>query len=87
MKIPVGPSGPIMAIRTMISAPCCHTDRKTIAHPEAGPLTLDYDVFTVDGSDLRIIVFTADPASTDADKLSLVRTIGLQGVTPDAGQW
>jgi hypothetical protein len=27
------------------------------------------------------IVFTAAPASADADKLSLIRTIGLQGLT------
>jgi transcriptional regulator with XRE-family HTH domain len=58
-----------------------HSDRKTIAHPEAGPVTLDCDVLTVDGSDLRIVVYTADPASADADKLSLIRTIGLQGLT------
>jgi hypothetical protein len=63
------------------------SDRKTIAHPEVGPLTLDCDVLTVGGSDLRIIVHTADPASDDAGKLSLIRTIGLQGVGSDPSRW
>lgn len=51
------------------------------------PVTLDCDVLTVDGSDLRVIVYTADPASADAGRLSLVRTIGLQGVSPGTGRW
>jgi transcriptional regulator with XRE-family HTH domain len=57
-----------------------HSDRKTVSHPEAGPITLDCDVLTVTGSDLRIIVYTADPASEDASKLALIATIGLQGM-------
>ncbi|HEX4062664.1 MAG TPA: helix-turn-helix transcriptional regulator [Streptosporangiaceae bacterium] len=57
-----------------------HADRKTVRHPEAGPITLDCDVLTVTGSDLRIIVYTADPASADASKLALIATIGLQGM-------
>lgn len=57
-----------------------HSDRKTVNHPEAGPLTLDCDVLTVTGSDLRIIVYTADPGSEDAGKLALIATIGLQGM-------
>jgi transcriptional regulator with XRE-family HTH domain len=52
-------------------------DRKTVRHPELGQLTLDCDVLTVTGSDLRIIVYTADPASEDASKLALVATIGV----------
>ena len=54
-----------------------HSDRKTIMHPEVGPLTLDCDVLSVSGSDLRIVVYTAGPASEDATKLSLVATIGV----------
>jgi hypothetical protein len=56
-----------------------HTsDRKRIDHPEVGALTLDCDVFTVQGSDLRVIAYTAEPGSGDADKLALLRVIGLQ---------
>ncbi len=59
-----------------------HTaDRKRIDHPEVGPLTLDCDVFTVQGSDLRVIAYTAEPGSDDADKLALLRVIGLQAMS------
>jgi transcriptional regulator with XRE-family HTH domain len=54
-----------------------HADRKTVHHPELGEITLDCDVLTVTGSDLRVIVYTADPASEDASKLALVATIGV----------
>lgn len=54
------------------------SDRKTIDHPVVGPLTLDCDILSTEGGDLRIIVYTADPASDDGEKLDLVRVIGLQ---------
>jgi transcriptional regulator with XRE-family HTH domain len=53
-------------------------DRKEIDHPEVGKLTLDCDVLTVQGSDLRIIAYTAEPDSEAAEKLALLRVIGLQ---------
>jgi transcriptional regulator with XRE-family HTH domain len=53
-------------------------DRKTIDHPEIGPITVDCDVLTVAGSDLRIVVYTAPPGSPDARALALLNTIGLQ---------
>ncbi|UAK31285.1 helix-turn-helix transcriptional regulator [Nocardia asteroides] len=52
--------------------------RKTILHPEVGPMTLDCDVLTVEGSDLRIVVYTADPGSSDARTLTLLRAIGTE---------
>jgi transcriptional regulator with XRE-family HTH domain len=59
-----------------------HTaDRKSIDHPEVGLLTLDCDVFTVQGADLRVIAYTAEPGSGDADKLALLRVIGLQAMS------
>jgi transcriptional regulator with XRE-family HTH domain len=45
-------------------------DRKTIVHPEIGELTLDCDVMSVQGSDLRIVVYTAAPGSPDAESLA-----------------
>jgi transcriptional regulator with XRE-family HTH domain len=54
---------------------------KTIVHPEVGPITLDCDVLTVAGSDLRLVVYTAEPSSPDADRLRLVQVIGLQALT------
>lgn len=53
-------------------------DRKTVLHPEVGSITLDCDVLTVHGSDLRLVVYSARPGSPDADALALVGAIGLQ---------
>lgn len=54
------------------------SNRKTIEHPEVGPITLDCDVLTVAGSDLRLVVYTAEPSSPDANRLRLVQVVGLQ---------
>jgi transcriptional regulator with XRE-family HTH domain len=51
---------------------------KTIVHPQVGPITLDCDVLTVAGSDLRLVVYTAEPSSPDAGRLQLTQVIGLQ---------
>jgi transcriptional regulator with XRE-family HTH domain len=45
-------------------------DRKTIEHPQLGRVTLDCDVLTVRGSELRMIVYTAPPGSADAEALA-----------------
>jgi hypothetical protein len=58
---------------------------KTISHPEVGPITLDCDVLTVAGSDLRLVVYTAEPSSRDAEQLRLVRIIGLQQLSVQGG--
>lgn len=55
-------------------------DRKVVEHPEIGPLTLDCDVLTVSGSDLRLIAFTAAPGTEDGEKLELLRVVGLQSM-------
>ncbi|WP_116953551.1 helix-turn-helix domain-containing protein [Jiangella endophytica] len=55
-------------------------ERKTIAHPTIGRLTLDCDVFSALDSDLRIVVYTAPPGSEDAAKLDLLRVEGADGV-------
>jgi hypothetical protein len=52
--------------------------RKTVVHPEVGPITLDCDVLSVRGSDLRLIVYTAAPGTADANALTLLAAIGLQ---------
>ncbi|WP_413755232.1 helix-turn-helix domain-containing protein [Streptomyces sp. MMBL 11-3] len=48
-------------------------DLKTIGHPELGDVTLDCDVLTVPGVDLRIVTYTAAPGTRGADQLDLMR--------------
>ncbi len=59
-------------------------DRKTIHHPDVGPLTLDCDVLTVRGSDLRIVAYTAAPGTDAADRLRLLAVIGTQAMAEHA---
>jgi transcriptional regulator with XRE-family HTH domain len=58
------------------------SSRKTVTNTPAGPITIDCDVLTAPGSDLRIVVYTAVPGSTDEAKLDLLRVTGLQTLTP-----
>jgi transcriptional regulator with XRE-family HTH domain len=51
---------------------------KTIDHPYVGSVTLDCDVLTVAGSDLRIMIDTAEPGSADAERLALLTVLGTQ---------
>ncbi|MFJ1967983.1 helix-turn-helix transcriptional regulator [Streptomyces sp. NPDC087903] len=55
--------------------------RKTVEHPQVGPLTLDCDVLSVAGSDLRILVYTAEPGTEDAERLALLGVLGTQTLT------
>jgi DNA-binding XRE family transcriptional regulator len=57
------------------------SNSKTIIHPDVGPITLDCDVLTVTGSDLRLVVYTAEPSSPDAGLLRLAQVIGLQDLS------
>ncbi|WP_405924560.1 helix-turn-helix transcriptional regulator [Streptomyces sp. NBC_00035] len=52
--------------------------RKTIDHPQVGPLTLDCDVLSVAGSDLRIMIYTAEPGTEDAERMALLGVLGTQ---------
>ncbi|MFD8537182.1 helix-turn-helix transcriptional regulator [Streptomyces rubrogriseus] len=52
--------------------------RKTIDHPRVGPVVLDCDVLGVAGSDLRIMVYTAEPDTADAERLALLTVLGTQ---------
>ncbi|MFI0898239.1 helix-turn-helix transcriptional regulator [Streptomyces sp. NPDC020983] len=58
--------------------------RKTVDHPELGLMTLDCDLLSVEGSELRIMVFTAEPGTEDAEKLALLSVIGTQKLTGTA---
>jgi transcriptional regulator with XRE-family HTH domain len=56
---------------------------KTIRHPDVGTLTLDCDVLTAPGGDLRIVAFSAAPGSDTADRLKLLDITGTQAMTED----
>lgn len=52
--------------------------RKTFEHPAVGRLTLDCDVLLLPDSEQRLIVYSAEPGTPDADALDLLRVIGVQ---------
>ena len=52
-------------------------DRKTIAHPSVGPVTVDCDVLTDGDSEFKIVVLTAAPGSEDETKLRLAVVAGV----------
>jgi hypothetical protein len=49
--------------------------------PSRRDIALDCEVLTVAGHDIRIVVFAASPGTSDADKLDLLRVIGVQDFT------
>jgi len=51
-------------------------DRKTIRHPEAGEITVDCDVLSDSDTDLKIVIYTAEPGSEEETKLQFIRVIG-----------
>lgn len=54
--------------------------RKIIDHPAVGPIELDCDALIVAGDDLRIIVYTAEPGTEDAERLALAVVLGTQAL-------
>ena len=54
---------------------------KTATSTAVGPITIDCDVLTAPGSDLRLVIYTAAPGTEDASKLSLLSVAGVQTFT------
>ncbi|NGX10407.1 helix-turn-helix domain-containing protein [Mycobacteroides franklinii] len=54
--------------------------RKTIDHPDVGHITLDCDVLIVASDDLRIMMYTAEPGTEDAERLALAIVLGTQSL-------
>jgi transcriptional regulator with XRE-family HTH domain len=54
---------------------------KIIDHPDAGLIALDCDTLIVAGDDLRIIIYTAEPGTEDAERLALAVVLGTQALT------
>jgi transcriptional regulator with XRE-family HTH domain len=64
-------------------APVPHQDfgrHKVINHPAVGHITLDCDTLVVAANDLRIMIYTAEPDTDDAERLSLAVVLGTQSL-------
>ena len=48
-----------------------------IAHPAVGPVTVNCDVLTDGDAELKIVIMTAVPGSTDETKLRLATVAGI----------
>jgi transcriptional regulator with XRE-family HTH domain len=51
---------------------------KYIEHPAAGRIGLDCDTLVVAGDDLRVMIYSAQPGSQDADRLKLALVLGAR---------
>ena len=58
---------------------------KTIDHPAVGHITVDCDILLVAGDDLRIMVYTAEPGTEDAERLALAIVLGTQSLAEPRG--
>ena len=53
---------------------------KIVEHPAVGRIALDCDTLVVAGDDLRIMIYTAEPGSDDAERLALAIVLGTQAL-------
>lgn len=59
-------------------------DRKTVEHPEVGPVDVDCDVLTDGDSELKIVILTATPGSADEAKFMHALGAGLRSAPAPA---
>ena len=53
---------------------------KVIDHPDVGHIALDCDTLVVAADDLRIMIYTAEPDTEDAERLALAVVLGTQSM-------
>ncbi|ACZ32154.1 transcriptional regulator, XRE family [Xylanimonas cellulosilytica DSM 15894] len=53
-------------------------DRKLVRHPDVGDITVDCDVLTDEGTDLKVVAYTAAPGSEDETRLRTVAGLAAQ---------
>lgn len=58
------------------------SQRKTVPHPELGPVVLDCDTLLVPDDDQRLVVYSAEPGTPGAQALALLGVIGTQRLSP-----
>jgi transcriptional regulator with XRE-family HTH domain len=59
---------------------------KVIDHPDVGHITVDCDTLIVAADDLRIMIYTGEPDTEDADRLALAIVLGTQSLVDDAAR-
>ncbi len=64
-------------------APAEMSRHKVVDHPAVGPITLECDTLVVAGDDLRIMAYTAEPSTEDAERLELAIVLGTQSLIDD----
>lgn len=57
------------------------SDVKRVLHPVVGLLELSCEVLVHDGGEQRLLVFTAEPGSVSAERMELLRVVGLQDLS------
>lgn len=57
-----------------------HSRHKIIDNPDVGLIALDCDILVVGGDDLRIMIYTAEPGTEDAERLALAVVLGTQAL-------
>jgi len=62
------------------TTPAERSRHKVVDHPVVGAIALDCDTLVVAGDDLRIMVYTAEPGSEDAERLALAVVLGTQSL-------
>jgi hypothetical protein len=63
-----------------VGSPQDQSRHKIIDHPDVGLIALDCDILIVAGDDLRIMVYTAEPGTEDAERLALAVVLGTQAL-------
>jgi transcriptional regulator with XRE-family HTH domain len=63
-----------------VGLPQDQSRHKIIDHPNVGLIALDCDTLIVAGDDLRIMVYTAEPGTEDAERLALAVVLGTQAL-------
>lgn len=63
-----------------LTPPAEPSRHKVIEHPTVGPIAVECDTLVVAGDDLRIMVYTAEPGTEDAQRLELAIVLGTQSL-------
>jgi hypothetical protein len=69
---------PLLTLTTIGASGTPKVARKIVDHPQVGPMTLDCDVLPVAAADLRIMIYSAEPGTEDAELLALLAVVGMQ---------